>query len=157
MSSTAEDVHPGPPEPSSEDDLAERQRKVVQAIRGSIEKRGFPPFYREIRDAAELKSISAVSHQLAGLEAKGVLRREPGRPRAIELLQPALSAASAPENAAIEALLGQDDTVLVPLIGRIAAGPPMLAEENIEGTFRCHAGCFPVAGECSCSRSSGIR
>jgi len=146
MSSTAEDVHPGQPEPSSEDDLTERQRKVVQAIRGSIEKRGFPPSYREIRDAAELKSISAVSHQLAGLEAKGVLRREPGRPRAIELLQPAPYAASAPENAAVEVLLGQDDTVLVPLIGRIAAGPPMLAEENIEATFPVPRWLLPGSG-----------
>ena len=107
------------------------------------EERGEECLYR---DAAELKSISAVSHQLAGLEAKGVLRREPGRPRAIELLQPAPYAASAPENAAVEVLLGQDDTVLVPLIGRIAAGPPMLAEENIEATFPVPRWLLPGSG-----------
>jgi repressor LexA len=142
MSSTAEDVHPGQPEPSPEDDLTERQRKVVHAIRDSIEKCGFPPSLREIGDAVELKSTSAVSHQLSVLETKGVLRRQPGRSRAIELLQP--SAASTPEDAAVEVLA--QEIVLVPLMGRIAAGPPMLAEENVEDTFPVPSWLLPGSG-----------
>jgi repressor LexA len=140
--SRAEDGPAGKPEPSPGDDLTERQRKIVHAIQDSIEKRGFPPSLREIGDAVKLKSTSAVSHQLAALEARGVLRRDPGRSRAIELLQP--SAASAPEDAAVEVLA--QEIVLVPLIGRIAAGPPMLAEENIEGIFRVPSWLLPGSG-----------
>jgi repressor LexA len=115
----------------------------VQAIQGSIEKRGFPPSLREIGDAVKLKSTSAVSHQLSVLEAKGVLRRQPGRSRAIELLQP--SAASAPDDAAVEVLA--QEIVLVPLMGRIAAGPPMLAEENIEDRFPVPSWQLPGSGK----------
>ena len=140
--SRAEDGSAGKPEPSPGDDLTERQRKIVQAIQDAIEKHGFPPSLREIGNAVKLKSTSAVSHQLAVMEAKGVLRRQPGRSRAIELLQ--FSAASAPEDAAAEVLA--QETVLVPLMGRIAAGPPMLAEENIEGRFPVPSWQLPGSG-----------
>jgi repressor LexA len=143
----------GRPEPSPEDDLTERQLNIVQAIRDTIEKRGFPPSLREIGDAVRLKSTSAVSHQLAALEAKGVLRRDPGRSRAIELLLPALAAVSAPEDAAVEVLA--EDTVLVPLMGPIAAGPPILAEENIEGMFRVPSWLLPGSGRVFLLRITG--
>lgn len=141
--SRAEDGQSGQPEPSPGHDLTERQRRIVQAIQDSIEKRGFPPSLREMGDAVKLRSTSAVSHQLSVLEAKGVLRRDPGRSRAIELLQS--SAASAPEDAAVEVLA--QETVLVPLMGRIAAGPPMLAEENIEGKFPVPSWQLPGSGK----------
>jgi LexA DNA binding domain-containing protein len=86
--SRAEDGPAGKPGPSPGDDLTKRQRKIVQAIQDSIEKRGFPPSLREIGDTVELKSTSGVAHQLAALEAKGVLRRDAGRSRAIELCSP---------------------------------------------------------------------
>ena len=83
MSSAAEDRPPGQREPSPEDALTSRQRKITQAIRDSLDHRGYPPSLREMGKAAGLKSTSAVSHQLSVLEAKGVLRRDYGRPRAI--------------------------------------------------------------------------
>jgi repressor LexA len=138
-------VRLGQPEPGPEYDLTERQRKVVQVIRDSIERCGFPPSLREIGDAVELKSTSAVSHQLAALESKGVLRRQPGRSRAIELLPPAQTAASTPKDAAVDVLA--QEIVLVPLMGRIAAGPPMLAEENIEGKFPVPSWQLPGSGK----------
>jgi repressor LexA len=151
--SRADDGPAGQPEPSPEDDLTERQLNIVQAIRDTIEKRGFPPSLREIGDAVQLKSTSAVSHQLAALEAKGVLRRDPGRSRAIELLPPALAAVSAPEDAAVEVLA--EDTVLVPLMGPIAAGPPILAEDNIEGMFRVPSWLLPGSGRVFLLRITG--
>jgi repressor LexA len=142
--SRAEDGQAGQSKPNPEDDLTGRQRKIVHAIRDSIEKRGFPPSLREIGEAVGLKSISAVSHQLATLETKGVLHHDPGLPRAIELLQPAPSATGAPEDAAVEVLA--QGTVVVPLIGRIAAGPPIPVEENIEDVFPVPSWLLPASG-----------
>jgi repressor LexA len=145
MSSTAEDGPPAQRKPRSRDRLSSRQRKILQAIHGSIGQRGYPPSLREIGDAVGLESISAVSYQLSVLEAKGVLRREPGRPRAIEVLPPARSAAAQPKNATVTIL--PQDTVLVPLIGRIAAGPPILAEENFEDFIPLPRWLVPRTGE----------
>ena len=145
MSSAAEDKHPAQGKPRPRDSLSSRQRKVVRAIRDSIEQRGYPPSLREIGDAAGLKSISAVSHQLSTLETKGVLRRDPGRPRALEILRPPGSTAKASKDAAINSVT--QDTVLVPLIGRIAAGPPILAEENIEDIVPLPSWLVPRSGD----------
>ena len=144
MSSTANDRPPARRKPRPGNALSARQRKIVQAIRGSIEHRGYPPSLREIRDAAGLKSISAVAHQLSALEAKGVLRRDPGRSRAMEVLLPARPTAGAPGDAAS---VPPQDTVLVPLIGRIAAGPPILAEENFEDLILLPGWLVPRSGE----------
>ena len=144
MGGTAKDRPASRRKPRPSNVLSWRQRKIVQAIRDSIEHRGYPPSLREIRDAAGLKSISAVAHQLSALEVKGVLRRDPGRPRAMEILLPARSTAMAPGDAA--SVLPQD-TVLVPLIGRIAAGPPILAEENFEDLILLPSWLVPRSGE----------
>jgi repressor LexA len=144
MSSTAEDTPPAQRTPRSSNALSSRQRKVLRAIRDSTEQHGYPPSLREIRDAVGLDSISAVSYQLSALEAKGFLRRHPGRPRAIELL-PARSIASAPSQDTVTVL--PEDTVLVPLIGRIAAGPPILAEENFEDFIPLPRWLVPRTGE----------
>lgn len=144
MSSTVEDRSSPRRKPRPRDALSSRQYKILRAIRDSIEHRGYPPSLREIGDAAGLKSISAVSHQLSVLEAKGVLRRDPGRPRAMEILQPARSTGKAPKDNA--GALSQD-AVLVPLIGRIAAGPPILAEENFEDLIPLPSWLVPRTGE----------
>ncbi len=145
MSSAAEDGPPGQREPSPEDALTSRQRKITQAIRDSLDHRGYPPSLREMGKAAGLKSTSAVSHQLSVLEAKGVLRRDYGRPRALEILLPARSTAKASDDAAINVL--PQDTVPVPLIGRIAAGPPILAEENTEDIVPLPSWLVPRSGK----------
>ncbi len=124
--------------------LTPRQRRVLETIRDSVERRGYPPTMREIGEAVGLASPSSVKHQLTTLERKGYLRRDPNRPRAIEVVDP-----DAPEaTVAVDAALGsatalaastQDESVpapsYVPLVGRIAAGGPILAEQLVEDVF----------------------
>src|SRR5919199_2851008 len=76
------------PDADAGDGLTPRQRRVLETIRDSVERRGYPPSMREIGEAAGLASPSSVSHQLAALERKGYLRRDPHRPRAIEVVAP---------------------------------------------------------------------
>jgi len=119
----------GPPDASG---LTSRQRRVLEVIRESVERRGYPPSMREIGEAVGLTSPSSVSHQLTALERKGFLRRDPNRPRAIEVRSP-----DPDESLVDETGLG-DETPrpsYVPLVGRIAAGGPILAEEAVEDVF----------------------
>ena len=112
--------------------LTVRQRRVLDVIRSSIEARGYPPSMREIGERAGLSSPSSVAHQLRTLEAKGYIRRDPNRPRALEVLPPAEPDASFDETDSGEA---RPDPSYVPLIGRIAAGGPILAEQSVEEVF----------------------
>ena len=123
--------------------LTARQRKVLQVIRSSVEKRGYPPSLREIGDAAGLTSPSSVSHQLSALERKGYLRRDPHRPRAIEVLAdtdldlPGRNRGGS-HGDSIDATGSGDmrpEATYVPVLGRIAAGVPIAAEEAIEDVF----------------------
>ncbi len=115
-----------------DESLTPRQRKVLEVIRTWVDKYGYPPSVREIGEAVGLTSTSSVSHQLKALQRKGYLRRDANRPRAVGMLTIGRerSAASASQS---------EDTVrepaLVPLVGRIAAGGPVLAEESIEDVF----------------------
>ncbi|MDQ1584786.1 MAG: repressor LexA, partial [Actinomycetota bacterium] len=79
------EIPDGPPD---ETGLTPRQRKVLEVIRSAVERKGYPPSMREIGEAVGLTSSSSVSHQLATLEKKGFLRRDPNRPRAIEVRVP---------------------------------------------------------------------
>lgn len=128
--------------------LTTRQRKVLQVIRNSVERRGYPPSLREIGDAVGLTSPSSVAHQLTMLERKGYLRRDPNRPRAMEVIDPdaardnrgrrgGSSVGSAQETSLDETGLGDErpDASYVPVVGRIAAGGPILAEEVVEDVF----------------------
>ncbi len=128
------------------DGLTARQHKVLETIRDSVERRGYPPSMREIGDAAGLASPSSVSHQLTALERKGYLRRDPNRPRAIEVIspqQPSVPAAAAgqvpgPDGLATDETDSADQrpaASYVPLLGRIAAGGPILAEQAVEDVF----------------------
>jgi len=132
------DVHEMP-ERDSGDGLTARQRRVLETIRDSVERRGYPPSMREIGEAAGLASPSSVSHQLAALERKGFLRRDPHRPRAIEVMSPDAPAAPTREPASAEDPTGSGDArptpSYVPVVGRIAAGGPILAEEAVEDVF----------------------
>ena len=96
------------------DPLTQRQQRIVDFIQETVKDRGYPPTVREIGEAVGLTSSSSVHSQLDNLERKGYLHRDPTKPRAL-----ALSAEPPP-------------SVAVPLVGRIAAGAPMLADENIE-------------------------
>jgi len=112
------------------DGLTVRQRIVLDMIRTAIETRGYPPSMREIGDAVGLTSPSSVAHQLAALEKKGYIRRDPRLPRAMEIVDPAESSHD---------ITGIGDSMpeasYVPVIGRIAAGGPILAEQAVEDVF----------------------
>ena len=128
-----------PDGPVDADGLTLRQRRILQVIKETVERRGYPPSIREMGDAVGLASSSSVAHQLKVLEAKGHLRRDPNRPRALEVLMPGeRPQVTAPASADIDET-GIGDSypapVHVPVLGRIAAGGPILAEERIEDVF----------------------
>ncbi|WP_333894707.1 transcriptional repressor LexA [Mycolicibacterium gadium] len=113
--------------------LTERQRTILDVIRASVTSRGYPPSIREIGDAVGLTSTSSVAHQLRTLERKGYLRRDPNRPRAVDVR----GADNAPPVVATD-VAGSDalpEPTFVPVLGRIAAGGPILAEEAVEDVF----------------------
>jgi repressor LexA len=114
------------------DDLTARQRKIMEFIRSWGEEHGYPPSVREIGEAVGLVSPSSVAYQLKELEKKGYLRRDPNRPRAVDVRQqPAETTAEQDE--ALRA--ARPTPAYVPLVGRIAAGGPILAEQSIEDVF----------------------
>jgi repressor LexA len=114
--------------------LTDRQRKVLEVIRSSVTTRGYPPSIREIGDAVGLTSTSSVAHQLRTLERKGFLRRDPNRPRAVDvrgsddMVTPSVTTDVAGSDTLPE-------PTFVPVLGRIAAGGPILAEEAVEDVF----------------------
>lgn len=103
-------------------DLSQRQIEILDFIKKEIRQKGYPPSVREIGDAVGLMSSSTVHGHLQTIEEKGYIRRDPTKPRAIELLDD-----SNPHN--------QKNIVHVPIIGKVTAGQPILAVENIEDTF----------------------
>jgi repressor LexA len=118
--------------------LTERQRTILEVIRSSVTTRGYPPSIREIGDAVGLTSTSSVAHQLRTLERKGYLRRDPNRPRAVDV-RSADDVANDVANAAVTTDVAGSDALpvptFVPVLGRIAAGGPILAEEAVEDVF----------------------
>jgi repressor LexA len=118
------------------DELTPRQRLVLETIRDSVSDRGYPPSMREIGAAVGLASPSSVSHQLTVLERLGHLRRDPNRPRAIEVITPRRNDAIPGSRRANTSSSGDPQTPqYVPLVGRIAAGGPILAEQSTEEVF----------------------
>lgn len=100
--------------------LTPRQRQILDVIKDQVIRKGYPPSVREIGDAVGLASSSTVHAHLETLERLGFIRRDPTKPRAIELLDPAMP---------------NRELVNVPLVGRVTAGQPILAVENIEDYF----------------------
>lgn len=95
-------------------DLTPRQRRIVEFISHTVRERGYPPTVREIGEAVGLTSSSSVHAQLANLERRGLLTKDPTKPRAMSLAEPRV------------------EGVVVPLVGRIAAGAPVMAAEHVE-------------------------
>ncbi|MBW6468114.1 MAG: transcriptional repressor LexA [Coriobacteriia bacterium] len=106
-------------------ELTDRQRQILDFIRAEIHRRGFPPSVREIGEAVGLSSSSTVHSHLAALEDKGFLRRDPSKPRALEVL----------DYRDTDRAIDYDGVRAVPLVGQVAAGAPLLAAENIEATM----------------------
>ncbi|KKE99965.1 transcriptional repressor LexA [Mycolicibacterium obuense] len=138
MSDDSSDTTSGPESANRRDrgsGLTERQRTILEVIRSSVTTRGYPPSIREIGDAVGLTSTSSVAHQLRTLERKGYLRRDPNRPRAVDVRgidDMAANPVVATEVAGSDSL---PEPTFVPVLGRIAAGGPILAEEAVEDVF----------------------
>ena len=110
--------------------LSDKQLALLEAIARSINTQGYPPSMREIGDAVGLSSLSSVTHQLNQLELSGYLRRDPNRPRAMEIL---IDLPSSEESSESTVTIG--DAAMVPLVGRIAAGVPITADQQVEEIF----------------------
>ena len=106
-------------------ELTKRQQEILDFIRAEIHRRGFPPSVREIGEAVGLSSSSTVHSHLAALESKGLIRRDPSKPRALEVL----------DFRDTERAVDYGSVRAVPLVGQVAAGQPILAAENIEATL----------------------
>lgn len=144
---------PSPGASASRRALTIRQRTILAAVQRAIAVHGYPPSMREIGDIVGLASLSSVTHQLGRLETLGYIRRDPGRPRAMEVLRPLrvdelntiLGPSESPQSApshslgatatALPTASADDAMVAVPLVGRIAAGGPITAEQSVEDVF----------------------
>ena len=131
-----------PDGPADESGLTPRQRAILAVIRETVETRGYPPSVREIGEGVGLTSPSSVAHQLGTLERMGYLRRDPNRPRALVVADPAEVVVDTPAPApALRAVSTEESDVhrpeaaYVPVVGRIAAGGPILAEQEVEAVF----------------------
>jgi SOS regulatory protein LexA len=130
MPGSVSELPDGQPDDSG---LTPRQQAILRVIEQTTAERGYPPSVREIGQGVGLTSSSSVAHQLRTLEELGYLRKDPNRPRALVVARPgesALPSSASPAPAAAETLPA--DTVGVPLVGRIAAGGPILAEQHTE-------------------------
>ena len=112
--------------------ITAKQQEILEYIKENILKKGYPPAVREICEAVHLKSTSSVHSHLETLERNGYIRRDPTKPRAIEILDD-------------EFALTRREMVQVPMIGTVAAGQPILAQENIEDYFPIPANLLPNA------------
>ncbi|MCR4923562.1 MAG: transcriptional repressor LexA [Lachnospiraceae bacterium] len=104
------------------DKITPKQKQVLEYIKEEILKRGYPPAVREICEAVGLKSTSSVHAHLESLENKGYIKRDPSKPRAIEIVDDSFQ------------MIRQEMTS-IPMVGTVAAGMPILAEQNIDGYF----------------------
>jgi repressor LexA len=123
-------VTPLPDGPVDETGLTPRQRAILTVIRDTVEDRGYPPSVREIGEGVGLTSPSSVAHQLKTLERLGYLRKDPNRPRALVVAD-----LGAPATEPLSPSSEESRTVSVPLVGRIAAGGPILAEQHAEAVY----------------------
>ena len=110
--------------------ISQKQKEILEYIKQEIQKKGYPPAVREICEAVHLKSTSSVHSPLETLEKNGYIRRDPTKPRAIEIMDDTFN-------------LTRREVVNVPMVGRVAAGEPILATENVENYFPIPAEFMP--------------
>lgn len=116
----------------AQEKITPKQQEILQYIKETILKKGYPPAVREICEAVHLKSTSSVHSHLETLEEKGYIRRDPTKPRTIEIIDDCFN-------------LTRREVVNVPLLGTVAAGQPLYAEENIENYYPIPADLLPNA------------
>jgi repressor LexA len=112
--------------------LSDKQRAILGFIQSSVASRGYPPSMREIGEAVGLSSLSSVAHQLGQLELSGYLRRDPNRPRALEVLIDLEPDTTITVETPVSTSPSVGDAAMVPLVGRIAAGIPITADQMVE-------------------------
>ena len=116
----------------AQDKITAKQQEILEYIKNTILNKGYPPAVREICEAVHLKSTSSVHSHLAALEEKGYISRDPTKPRTIEILDDSFN-------------FNRREMVNIPVIGTVAAGEPILAEERIEDYFPFPAEALPNA------------
>jgi repressor LexA len=121
--------------PDAGDGLTDRQRTILAVIRDSVQRRGYPPSIREICEQAGLASTSSVAHQLSVLERKGYIRRDPKLPRAVNVADGKPGKRGRARTLVPNEAGTNPTPAFVPVVGRIAAGGPILAEEQVEDVF----------------------
>ncbi len=125
-----------PDGPVDAEGLTPRQRRILEVIRDELTERGYPPSIREIADRVGLASSSSAAHQLKVLQAKGFLFRDPHRPRALEVRLPSsISPSDSVRVVEPDEPVPSAPSVTAPILGRIAAGGPILAEQAVEDVF----------------------
>jgi repressor LexA len=112
--------------------LSDKQIAILEVIQRAVASHGYPPSMREIGDAVGLSSLSSVTHQLNQLELSGYLRRDPNRPRALEIL---IELEPKDGGVVSDSPTPVGDAAMVPLVGRIAAGVPITAEQQVDEVF----------------------
>ena len=127
------------------EDLAPRQRQVLEYIAACLDQRGIPPTYREIANALGMKSTNGVADHIKALEKKGYIEREAGRGRARAMRLSDRATGGFRDEA----------TVAVPIVGRVAAGSPILADENHDGVLRVDGSFLPPGGQVFALRVAG--
>lgn len=115
-----------------QDKMTSKQQEILEYIKDTILRKGYPPAVREICQAVHLKSTSSVHSHLTALEEKGYIRRDPTKPRTIEILDDTFN-------------FNRREMVNIPLIGTVAAGEPIIAEERIDDYFPFPAEALPNA------------
>lgn len=124
--------------------MKEREKRILEYMKKEIREKGYPPTVREICTAIGIKSTSTAHKDIASLEAQGYLKKDPARPRALLVVDDdfdQLAAVKTASNEGFSAASGEvdgverTDVIDIPVVGRIAAGTPILAEQNIEDTF----------------------
>lgn len=115
--------------------ITPKQQEILDYIKNEILKKGYPPTVREICETVNLKSTSSVHSHLETLEKNGYIRRDPTKPRAIEICDDSFQ-------------MVRTEMVSIPIVGNVAAGAPILAEENIQEYFPVPADVVPKGGEC---------
>lgn len=113
------------------DTLKPREKQILEYMKREITKKGYPPTVREICSAMNIKSTSTAHKDLERLEYKGFIKKDPAKPRALMLTDLAMNDTDSPKAPEIE----HSDVIDIPVVGRIAAGTPILAEENLEDSF----------------------
>jgi repressor LexA len=127
-------VHSLPDKASDNPELSARQVIVLQTIIDTVAEQGFPPAMRDLLNASGLSSVSSIAHQLSALERMGYIKRGSNKARGMEILRN-VDGSPFENNSNTTSIPNSDDSVSIPLLGQIAAGTGLIAEQNIENTM----------------------